>query len=290
MRWIIALLLLSSVALAQSQQTPAPSQPAANKQQRPQDDQKNTQKTENIAAERPGAFDFFTTGGLKKISTYCAAQPYAEPDKWLHEKFICDVHLTDIVVAVFTALLVLVTIPLTGIGIWQAVLARSTARRQLRAYLSFAGTIVENYGTKKALTLNYTITNHGQTPAFRVNYVFGIDVIAANAISEFETPAPERDLKAETTVFPDIPVLGWFHHSVVLSQVQFTEVENNKAVIYCWGTVTYRDAFKKRRETKFSLYVGGPNFIATQKNIRAGQKAPGPGYLWQFGQNHNKAT
>jgi hypothetical protein len=210
MRFVVLLIgfVLVTSGVAFSQQPPSPVQPTANEHEGRNNNQKHAGEYNTEARSRPGAFDFFTAKGLEKISAYCAAKPEAEPDKWLHEKFICDVHLTDIAVSVFTGLLVFVTIPLTLIGIWQGWISSSTARRQLRAYLSFSPTFIENYGTNKAVTINYQIRNHGQTPGFDIRYKFTMEVLPDPLPDGFDFPSPQRALDSDFDSLPRYSGIG----------------------------------------------------------------------------------
>ena len=57
-------------------------------------------------------------GYLQKYSTYCAAKPAHENDKWQHD-FWCDFKFTDFIMAAFTVALVFVTGGLIVVGIFQ---------------------------------------------------------------------------------------------------------------------------------------------------------------------------
>jgi hypothetical protein len=274
---------------ALSQEAPSP-QPPAVEQAQSTNNQKSPSNHQSETKNRPSAIDFFTAEGLQKISNYCAAKPEVEPDKWLHEKFICDIHLTDIGVAVFTGLLVFVTIPLTLIGIWQGVLTRSTARRQLRAYLSISPAFVEDYGTKKRMTVNCLVENHGQTPAFDIAYVFTSIVMPEILPEGWEYTSPQRHVLASSTSFPGIKITAWFHHENVLTHDEYKEMESGNTRLYVWGLMTYRDAFRKRRETQFNFSIGGPDFVKTMQNRRAGKKEAGPGYVFIHGPRHGYAS
>ena len=101
-------------------------QPLAPPGKQADDDEKN--------GPTPSVLDFFTPSGWKEISAYCASRPEGGPDNWLHEKFICDVHVTDVAIATFAFLLVIVFGGLILVGASQNRRARrsiSLARESL---------------------------------------------------------------------------------------------------------------------------------------------------------------
>jgi hypothetical protein len=114
----ITLLTLSGSDFA----APAPleSQEPQNKNYWAAAGQDQAKKLQTTPQQSPSLLHFFTSGGLKDVSEYCAAQRNGEPDKWLHDKFICEIHVTDVLVAAFTGLLVLVTAGLIFVGFIQS--------------------------------------------------------------------------------------------------------------------------------------------------------------------------
>jgi hypothetical protein len=78
----------------------------------------------NQSAERPnhdkgsaeGKGDIALGSYLQKYSTYCAAKPDNENEKWHHD-FWCEFKVTDFVIAAFTAILATATISLIVVGI-----------------------------------------------------------------------------------------------------------------------------------------------------------------------------
>jgi hypothetical protein len=136
----IAILTLSGSDFAVT--APLESKGPQNKNYWAAEGQDQAQKLPATPQRSPSLLHLFTSGGLKDVSEYCANQRNDEPDKWLHDKFICEIHVTDVLVAAFTGLLVLVTAGLILVGFIQSGKMRKTIRtmenseiRELRAYV-----------------------------------------------------------------------------------------------------------------------------------------------------------
>jgi hypothetical protein len=159
-----------------SQQPPSPSQPPENSEQRSPTEHKTPKDTEHQPRQTPSVLDFLSSDGLQEISAYCASKPDKDPDKWLHEQFVCDVHITDVAIAIFTGLLVLVTIPLTLVGLCQSRIASRTAKRQLRAYVFISKAEISDVMSDQKLTTKLVIKNFGQTPAYKITAWLRVDI------------------------------------------------------------------------------------------------------------------
>jgi hypothetical protein len=218
------------------------------------------QQTENVSQRRsPSAFDFLSAKGLQQISTYCANKPGNESDTWLHEKFICDVRVTDVAVAIFTLLLVIVTVPLTLVGWSQARIASRTAKQQLRAYIVVTGKgFHEQAGHDDRFIHKFEIRNTGATPAYKLQ------------IESITRPQPHpiknRDFDfviKPTGNNPSVMMLGSGrtveHDSYAepLNQAEMIRIKDQASDqrLYTYGAVSYEDAFGRRRYTNFCYFL-----------------------------------
>ena len=75
-----------------------------------------------------------------------------------------------------------------------------------------------------------------------------------------------------------------------MTEEEFDQMETETYRLYVWGVMTYKDAFRRRRETQFNFSIGGVDFVKTMRNQRAGKKEAGPGYVFIHGPRHNYAT
>jgi hypothetical protein len=179
-------------------------------------------------------------------STYCATNSNTKPDEWLHEKFICDIHVTDVAIAIFTGLLVLVTIPLALVGWAQTIVAHRTAKRELRAYIGFAG-----HRLSDRMEFIIAVKNFGQTPAHNVRgrlnwqrYKAGEQMPADFTFPDYGDP-PKGSEKIFINPGQEYP---WSFDGVVdvLKQLKTGEI-----TLYLYGHFDYIDIFKKDRTSKF---------------------------------------
>jgi hypothetical protein len=257
---ILGALIVPSRVL--SQQPPSPSQPPENSEQRSPAEHKTSNNAEYPSSQTPFILDFLSASGLQKISAYCANKPDKDPDKWLHEQFICDVHITDVAIAIFTGLLVLVTIPLTLVGLCQSRIASKTAKRQLRAYVFISDSEISDIMSDQKLTAKIVVKNFGQTPAYNVDASIGAATGPFPLINEL--PPAVTNTK-NINIGPgggitlnydgDGPAaIEWRPH--------FTQ---KIGAVYVYGTIKYRDAFRAKRFTDFRLYKGGDAGISGPK-------------------------
>lgn len=183
-------------------------------------------------------------------------------------------------IAAFTVLLFVATI-LLYLG------ARKHSERELRAYISVnpKWVLAFNRTPPQRITIECFLTNHGQTPAFNITNLFEIGIF----VPDFQTPiAAHRTIPRNAVVFPKSDLSTYFMAPNVFTSQEVTDVEQGIRRIFIWGTITYRDAFKKTRYTRFSASAGGPDFATWVRGQRPGQ--PTPRFRWSFGDHHNEAT
>ncbi|HYM19503.1 MAG TPA: hypothetical protein VEW28_00700 [Candidatus Kapabacteria bacterium] len=162
--------------------------------------------------------------------------------------------------AKYTLLLVLVTAILAIASFWQIFISRSTARRQLRAYLYCTTSPNEPLQTN---VIPFIIKNSGQTPAYNVV------VWIISGIREFPlirplvggnpTNTPSRiaihsnmDIEINATLPPNI-----------------TNFRGQNEALYFWGRIEYEDIFRKRHHTNFRFHsfrvgIAKGEFVVTE--------------------------
>jgi hypothetical protein len=278
MRWLIALLLLTGVAFAQSQ-------PTAKQAESPQ--QKSEQKTDGGQQNKqpPHSIYDVTTNWivraetiiavqLQNASTYCAAESTKKEDKWLHD-FVCEIKITDVVIAIFSVLLVGVTIGVVIVGYVQARRMRVTARQQLRAYVfvdnisiwnvttpltwevasSYKPTGAEITHSSRGPFITMQIRNTGQTPA---HYVVNWGHIV---VREFPLVGKLVLPPAPFVTKNSIPAGGISIKTLSIEKLltadEVADLKSNKKAIFVFGYIKYRDAFGKRRRTEYRFFYNG---------------------------------
>jgi hypothetical protein len=163
-------------------------------------------------------------------------------------------------VARFTGLLVFVTFLQLIALVWQIRTSRSTARKELQAYVFpvSAHMYVENSIPK----LKMILRNSGKTPALEcITEIF-------EGLGPIIKPLPELpkiDAGKSIRSVSFIPSDGeiWIlDDGVVVSAVEADAVRNDRGAVYLIGTITYRDVFKKRHTSRCRFMCSGKNFDA----------------------------
>lgn len=123
-------------------------------------------------------------------------------------------------------------------------LASDTAQRQLRAYVGAVDVSMNDPGS---LHVSVTLKNTGATPAHKLAiwhaWESGEGAKFEDHWDESRT-GPSRDLFPGETMKFDIPIS--FKNGLVAEAVM-----NRKTPFYCWGGVSYFDAFGHLRKTQF---------------------------------------
>jgi hypothetical protein len=191
---------------------------------------------------------------------------YSAADK-KHDAFEKATLATAIIGVVF---LIAYTV-LTG---YQAYLAKDTAQRQLRAYVS---AIVEKHPDLDGSSppeVGMVFKNNGQTPAYKVEARFvvylGREQLSESDIGETKALL-DKLRKSASILFPgqefrtsSVPGIG-----IPLTSDDKAEVAMGARVLWVVGEVTYVDAFGYDHFTRFRLYMGGINEIRYRKFIWA---------------------
>ncbi len=165
-------------------------------------------------------------------------------------------------------------------------LAEETAKRQLRAYVSVTPVTISNFDPPGIISVGHTVLNHGQTPAQKMNHIFGMAVFP-NSFANF--PTPIRPVVLNSTIFPNMEMKIWHNNNRQLTQAEVDNIILNQTHrFYIWGNLTYRDEFGAMQSTEFYASVGGSDFAANILNLRAG--GAGLPFTWLFNNGHGRAT
>jgi hypothetical protein len=148
-----------------------------------------------------------------------------------------------------------------------------TARRELRAYVSFLCRGLANLGTLHPITLDCVIENHGATPAFKINYVFDIGVLPDPLPQGFRFPAPTITAAFDASLFPGGENLIQLSHSRPLTVSEHANAMAGTHRLHIWGTMTYEDVFQIARPTKLRVSAGGPDLMAALTALATGRPA-----------------
>jgi hypothetical protein len=188
------------------------------------------------------------------------------------------------IVTISTAIMALFTIALFAatFALWFG--GERHSRRELRAYVSVRPGFVFFFTIPPTanIVVQCVLTNHGQTPAFRINTAFDIGVFPSGLREPPHQAA--RVIADEAAIFPAANININLTNSRQLTDQEANQVVAGTHAIYVWGTTRYRDAFNNLRWTRFFAAAGGRNFFA------AISATPPRGFHWLYGHQHNQAT
>jgi hypothetical protein len=202
---------------------------------------KSIQKNQGAAANQyePGPFvliRIFVPNGLEKISKYCNSYSEKEKKNW-PQSYFCDLRITDVWIAIFSGLLVFVTLGLGWIGYQQ----RSDSKIVQRAYISInpAGINTNTFGQ---LIGHVVFENGGHLPADDFHWRIKI-----NSTGKGDW-VPQRLTSADLEGDAVLPVgAKWKMGSGACDPMPKERWE----YVFVWGRVEYTDGFQKRRFTDF---------------------------------------
>jgi hypothetical protein len=226
------------------------------------------------SAQRPadgqnkgGGFDYTRIRSYIEVSaSYCTSERPNAQSEW-RKKFICESKITDAVIAGLTFFLMI----FTGLLVWVGNKQEKTTRRQMRAFIYLNNGSIYNIASPLAPLAIYkptgaelvspvegplaqlTVKNSGSTPAFKVVH------LGAICISEYplrgDLPPISRTKNPPSSA---IPPEGINTKSVrivpPLTPAQVTGLRNGTMAIWVYGEITYRDAFRRKRTSRYRLY------------------------------------
>jgi hypothetical protein len=220
-----------------------------------------------IPPTSPSFSDFLTSSGLANIAKYCSVEAPDKSNQWLHG-FICGTRVSDVAIGVYLGLLVVVLVGLVLLGVMQYDMLGRTARQQLRAYL-LVETAARAGEHDDNPEFQIVIKNFGQTPAYHVRT--WIAVRPGERGSQVGLPGPDPGT-LETSDAALGPA-GSFElakrYDRDWDEVGLEDFASGRLALYVYGEVSYRDAFRKRRYTRFRAMYAVEHFRSGGLSIAA---------------------
>jgi hypothetical protein len=200
-------------------------------------------------------FRVILPGGLEQISAYCNSYSEEEKKKW-PQAYYCELKATDVWLAIFTCLLVIVTFLL----VYTAYRQETMARTHERAYISGGGPMRAPDPRTGVVNLDegwVTIENYGRTQAIikkfewgfcdekifpknrKVSEIIDYGLIPKNLIQSIE----KEDVHPPNTTFRQYAAPGPFSLSKEHGKIFF-------------GRYTYLDVFHDLHYSTFALKLG----------------------------------
>jgi hypothetical protein len=180
------------------------------------------------------------------------ATPKKEQNYW--ERFVIFIEANDkFVTAMSTAVIAAFTVALfiATFLLWHG--AEVTAERQLRAYIGIHAmevTVAPFAGGGFAFIARAELRNFGQTPAYEVvvQSNAAVDLPEARPFGGIQGPAKSA---GSAIAFKDAGMhvsQGW-----QISEADANAIRDRTKSVFLWGTVKYRDAFRKEHFFTFRL-------------------------------------
>ena len=189
-------------------------------------------------------FKILTANGLKYETDYCNKYSESERKNW-PQTYYCDLKITDTYIALFSGLLVFVTIGLVWIGIQQY---RDTRILQ-RAYIAVTpGGVNPFNGTIEPYTVAHIdVKNVGNLPARQVRWFIDAKLSPDGQLNDFPI---DETLFFGNNVIPrgtDMPR----SQNCDLDRTEIIGFQHDSWWLYIWGEIRYHDGFGNQRFTKF---------------------------------------
>jgi hypothetical protein len=154
----------------------------------------------------------------------------------------------------FTGLLALADILQFAILVWTFWQMRDTAQRELRAYVCVDSSALK-FPAKNMVDVQVHFKNCGKTPAYDLEGWIHT-WLAEYPLSEVLPAAPDSLRKGKEPLAPGRQSI---HVAARVKLEKLTEmiIGTPACTLYVYGEVQYRDAFRKKRRTKYRLIYGG---------------------------------
>jgi len=215
-----------------------------------------------------------------EYATYCASYPNDEKDEWFR-KTVCDVKVTDVALAAFTAALAAATITLIAVGLGQGhQLKRSvdaiqgTERRQLRAYvgveeISFVLPHLDHLGWMAPDPppdgyiyddfILVKVRNFGATPAYELRVgINWVPIIPFSIVLPPNAELPDHVGVIPPSTSQVLDAGRPFPATInVNDMLAFQQAVARVASLYIHGYIGYTDVYGRRWHRKFR-YVWEP--------------------------------
>jgi hypothetical protein len=230
-----------------SQRQP-PRQNPSGAQQRPNTDQRNTQHTPVIKIP-----------SSQHTEDKTGANQQQSQEEW-NNTWLIGWTLSDRIAAIAIIVGFLQFVALA----WTVIIMMRTARRQLRAYVFpdnaglYEGSMFKpptgQHINEPGVVLQFK--NYGQTPAYKVISWSEIKVIQFTHENTLTVPTLFDRFSTHMGAGGIMPKTMWFGRALTESELQ--EVRTGTRGIFIHGRVEYRDAFRRKRFTKFRYVYAGP--------------------------------
>jgi hypothetical protein len=152
-----------------------------------------------------------------------------------------------------TAIMAILTGLIALTGMYQAAIARDTARRQLRAYVHVIDVAIRDVAPLRRPAAHFNMQNTGQTPALDLAVRFSLALLP---LPSEDGPFAHLDIRPKLEPGASRGTLGAgdtqpLHVSFPdpLPEQLFEQFKSGKLGIFLYGSISYRDVFRREQTT-----------------------------------------
>jgi hypothetical protein len=168
-----------------------------------------------------------------------------------------DKATTDTWLMIFTGVLAVVALLQLATFIWQVCTARSTAEKELRAYVYPSS--VKRFRENGVMKVRIVFINSGKTPAH--NCVHRLVEAFPPAMEHFAFPLPDADPEKQSKyALAPAGEINMLVDAVEPPRAEHELIESGIRSLYLYGEIQYRDVFNKQRCSRFRFESSGRNF------------------------------
>jgi hypothetical protein len=203
---------------------------------------------------------------INSTAGYCTSERPNPQSEW-RKRFICESKITDAVIAILTFFLAI----FTGLLVWVGNKQERTTRRQMRAFVYLNNGSVYNIASPLAPLAIYkptgaelvspnegplaqlTIKNSGSTPAFKVMH-WG-NILVSDFPLKISLPPIQKSKNAPSSAIPPEGVnTKTIRIFQALTPDEVAGLRNGTKAIWIYGEINYRDAFRRKRTSRYRLF------------------------------------
>lgn len=215
--------------------------------------------------------------------------------QWVSADAAKDAAFWALLSAIFTAASVIGLVVTLLLTIRSNTLARQTAERELRAYVSVkvVGLNITQYEDER-YSLSFMTKSHngGSTPAYNCVHFATYRVMTRQAAAiELATvkSIEENDLSGGTVIHSGEDYLADMGKGPAITRKEIEQIRTGRKSVVIFGVCSYVDTFKIRRRTDFCQLIDGENF---SEAFDAAKTSPEEAVevKWMIAPYHNTAT
>jgi hypothetical protein len=137
----------------------------------------------------------------------------------------------------------------------QTVLAKDTAKRQLRAYVFATPNPLKHFAVNEAPEGSISVQMIGQTPAYDLKFATTIATLPYPLRGDIRQNKPNEAIQLTRSIlFPGQNLTNTVQLGYAPNAEQMTLLKQANSALYLWGTVTYKDSFEEEHRVLYCFH------------------------------------